>query len=970
MSTTIKHVEAAIPPAESFVPRHVGPDEKDVAEMVRTLGFSSLDALIDATIPQKIRFREGLSLPQGITELEVLTYFRALAAKNQVFRSFIGMGYSDCVTPPVIQRNIIEDPGWYTAYTPYQAEIAQGRLEALLTFQTMVIDLTGVEIANASLLDEATAAAEAMTMSYALKGKAGKEVFLVASECHPQTIDVVKTRAGVRGIEVRVASYADFKLGPDVFGALVQYPATDGAVIDYTKTVEQVHAADALLTVAADLLSLVLLTPPGEWGADIVVGNTQRFGVPLGYGGPHAAYFATKEEFKRFLPGRIIGVSRDADGKPAMRMALQTREQHIRREKATSNVCTAQVLLAVVASMYAVYHGPEGLTRIARRVHGFAAALSEGLRKLGFTIVNDDYFDTIRVAMGKHNVHAIIEEARNRRINLRVMDDRSIVVALDETVGNDDITNLLAAFNGGKDPDFGIEDLASGTDARYDERFNRTTSFLTHPVFNKHHAETEMLRYMTRLRSRDLSLEHSMIPLGSCTMKLNATAEMMPITWPGFAKIHPFAPLDQTDGYRQLFDELESALADITGFAAVSLQPNAGSQGEFAGLLVIDAYHNSRNEGHRNVCLIPQSAHGTNPASAVMAGMQVVVVKTDSRGNIDVADLKAKAEEHGLHLAALMVTYPSTHGVFEESIVEICDIVHKYGGQVYMDGANMNAMVGLCRPADIGADVCHLNLHKTFCIPHGGGGPGMGPIGVAKHLVPFLPGHPVVRLDGRHEVGAVSAAPWGSASILPISYAYIKLMGAEGLEYATKIAILNANYIAKRLEPHFPVLYKGTSGTVAHECIIDTRVVKQTSGIDVEDIAKRLMDYGFHAPTVSFPVPGTLMIEPTESEPKEELDRFCEAMISIREEIREIETGAADRQDNVLKNSPHPLGRVTASAWTHPYTRERAAFPAPWTLEFKFWPAVARVESAYGDRHLICSCLPTDAYAEAEVGIA
>ena len=970
MSTTIKHVEAAIPPAESFVPRHVGPDENDVAEMVKTLGFSSLDALIDATVPQKIRFRDGLSLPKGMTELEVLTYFRALAAKNQVFRSFIGMGYSDCVTPPVIQRNIIEDPGWYTAYTPYQAEIAQGRLEALLTFQTMVMDLTALEISNASLLDEATAAAEAMTMSYALKGKPGKEVFLVAAECHPQTIDVVKTRAGVRGIEVRVASYADFEIGPDVFGALVQYPATDGAVIDYTKTVEQVHAADALLTVAADLLSLVLLTPPGEWGADIVVGNTQRFGVPLGYGGPHAAYFATKDEFKRFLPGRIIGVSRDADGKPAMRMALQTREQHIRREKATSNVCTAQVLLAVVASMYAVYHGPQGLTRIARRVHGFAAALSEGLRKLGFAIVNDDYFDTIRVAMGKHNVHAIIEEARNRRINLRVMDDRSIVIALDETVGNDDITNLLAAFNGGKDPDFGIEDLALGTDARYDERFNRTTAFLTHPVFNKHHAETEMLRYMTKLRSRDLSLEHSMIPLGSCTMKLNATAEMMPITWPGFAKIHPFAPLDQTDGYRQLFDELESALADITGFAAVSLQPNAGSQGEFAGLLVIDAYHNSRNEGHRNVCLIPQSAHGTNPASAVMAGMQVVVVKTDSRGNIDVADLKAKAEEHGLHLAALMVTYPSTHGVFEESIVEICDIVRKYGGQVYMDGANMNAMVGLCRPADIGADVCHLNLHKTFCIPHGGGGPGMGPIGVAKHLVPFLPGHPVVRLDGRHEVGAVSAAPWGSASILPISYAYIKLMGAEGLEYATKIAILNANYIAKRLEPHFPVLYKGASGTVAHECIVDTRVVKQSSGIDVEDIAKRLMDYGFHAPTVSFPVPGTLMIEPTESEPKEELDRFCEAMISIREEIREIEAGTADRQDNVLKNSPHPLSRVTASAWTHPYTRERAAFPAPWTLEFKFWPAVARVESAYGDRNLICSCLPTDAYAEAEVGIA
>ncbi len=969
MSTTIKHVEAAIPPAESFVPRHVGPDEQDVAEMLKTLGFASLDALIDATVPRKIRLKQGLDLPKGMTELEVLTYFRALAAKNQVFRSFIGMGYSDTVTPPVIQRNIIENPAWYTAYTPYQAEIAQGRLEALLNFQTMVIDLTGLEIANASLLDEATAAAEAMTMSYALKGKPGKEVFLVASECHPQTIDVVRTRASVRGIEVRVSSYEDFEIGPDVFGALVQYPATDGAVIDYSSTVEKIHAADALITVAADLLSLVLITPPGEWGADIAVGNTQRFGVPLGYGGPHAAYFATKDEFKRFIPGRIIGVSRDADGRPALRMALQTREQHIRREKATSNVCTAQVLLAVVASMYAVYHGPGGLSRIARRVHGFTGALAEGVRRLGYTIVHEDYFDTIRVAMGKRNGQTIIDEARNRRINVRVMEDRSIVIALDETVGNDDITNLLAAFNSGKDADFGIDDLASGSDTRYDERFNRTTPFLTHPVFNKHHAETEMLRYMYKLQSRDLSLVHSMIPLGSCTMKLNATAEMMPITWPGFAKIHPFAPLDQTDGYRQLFDELESALAEITGFAGVSLQPNAGSQGEFAGLLVIDAYHASRKESHRKVCLIPQSAHGTNPASAVMAGMQVVVVKTDARGNIDVADLRAKAEEHGLHLAALMVTYPSTHGVFEESIVEICEIVHKYGGQVYMDGANMNAMVGLCRPADIGADVCHLNLHKTFCIPHGGGGPGMGPIAVAKHLVPFLPGHPVVRLDGRHEVGAVSAAPWGSASILPISYAYIKLMGGEGLEYATKVAILNANYIAKRLEPHFPVLYKGAHGTVAHECIVDTRVVKQTSGIEVEDIAKRLMDYGFHAPTVSFPVPGTLMIEPTESEPKEELDRFCDAMISIRAEIGEIESGEADRKDNVLKNSPHTVGRVTATTWTHPYTREQAAFPAEWSRDFKFWPAVARVESAYGDRNLICSCPPTDSYVDAEAGI-
>jgi len=966
MSTTIKHVETAIPPAESFIPRHVGPDGRDVAEMVKFIGFPSLDALIDATVPRKIRARQPLELPKGLTELEVLTYFRALAAKNQVFRSFIGMGYSDTVTPPVIQRNIIENPGWYTAYTPYQAEIAQGRLEALLNFQTMVIDLTAMEIANASLLDEATAAAEAMTMSYALKGKEGKEVFLVAAECHPQTIDVVKTRASVRGIQVRVSPFEDFKITPEVFGVLLQYPSTDGAVCDYTKTVEQAHASDALVTVAADILSLVLLTPPGEWGADIVVGNTQRFGVPLGYGGPHAAYFATRDEFKRHIPGRIIGVSRDADGKPALRMALQTREQHIRREKATSNVCTAQVLLAVVASMYAVYHGPQGLTRIARRVHGYATALSEGLRRLGFTIVHDDFFDTIRVAVGKRNAQSIIDEAQGRRINLRFMDDRTICIALDETVNDDDITNLLAAFNGGKDPDFGLDDLALNADTRYDERFNRTTSFLTHPVFNRHHAETEMLRYMNKLQSRDLSLVHSMIPLGSCTMKLNATAEMMPITWPGFAKIHPFAPLDQTDGYLQLFDELESALSEITGFAAVSLQPNAGSQGELAGLLVIHAYHASRNEAHRNICMIPQSAHGTNPASAVMAGMRVVVVKTDDRGNIDVADLRAKAEEHGLNLAALMVTYPSTHGVFEESIVEICEIVHKYGGQVYMDGANMNAMVGLCRPSDIGADVCHLNLHKTFCIPHGGGGPGMGPIGVAKHLVPFLPGHPVVRLDGRDQVGAVSAAPWGSASILPISLAYIKLMGGDGLEFASKVAILNANYIARRLEASFPVLYKGAHGTIAHECIVDTRVVKQASGVDVEDIAKRLMDYGFHAPTVSFPVPGTLMIEPTESEPKEELDRFCEAMISIREEIREIESGEADRQDNMLKNAPHPVSRVTASAWTHPYTRERAAFPAEWTHDFKFWPAVARVESAYGDRNLICSCPPTDSYVGSE----
>ena len=962
MSTTIKHVKDAIAPGESFVPRHVGPDERDVREMLRTLGFASLDALIDATIPERIRFRSGLDLPKGMTEPEVLAQFRAMAAKNQVFRSFIGMGYSACVTPPVIQRNIIEDPGWYTAYTPYQAEIAQGRLEALLNFQTMIKDLTGVEIANASLLDEATAAAEAMTMSYALKGKPDKEVFLVASECHPQTIDVVKTRAGARGITVRVSSYADFEIGPDVFGALMQYPATDGAVIDYTKTCEKLHAADALATVAADLLSLVLLTPPGEWGADIVVGNSQRFGVPLGYGGPHAAFFATKDEFKRHIPGRIIGVSRDADGKPALRMALQTREQHIRREKATSNVCTAQVLLAVVASMYAVYHGPQGLGRIARRVHGFATALAEGLRRLDYTIAHDDYFDTIRVEVGSGRVGAIVAEAQRRRVNLRVMDDKSIVVALDETVTEGDLTNLFAVFNGGKDAGFGVEDVSATIDPRYDERFNRTTPFMAHPVFNAHHAETEMLRYMNKLKSRDLSLVHSMIPLGSCTMKLNGTAEMMPITWPGFSKIHPFAPVEQTEGYQQLFRELESALAEITGFQAVSLQPNAGSQGEYTGLLAIRAYHHSRKDMHRDICLTPQSAHGTNPASAVMAGMKVVIVKTDERGNIDMVDLRAKAEAHAKDLAALMVTYPSTHGVFEESIVEICEIVHKAGGQVYMDGANMNAMVGLCRPADIGADVCHLNLHKTFCIPHGGGGPGMGPIGVAKHLVPFLPGHVVIEQKGRKVVGAVSAAPWGSASILPISHAYIRLMGGEGLEYATKIAILNANYIARRLASQYSLVYAGAHGLIGHECILDTRPFKQSAGVEVEDIAKRLMDYGFHAPTVSFPVAGTLMVEPTESEGKEELDRFCDAMIAIREEIREIESGAQPRDNNLLTNSPHTLADVTANTWDRPYARERAAFPTQSTREHKVWPAVGRIDGAYGDRNLVCTCPPIESH--------
>jgi len=953
---------SALESADQFAPRHIGPTPAEVSEMLSTLGYDSLDSLIDATVPERIRFRSQLSIPAARTEAETLALLRCIAARNKVFRSYIGMGFSDCVTPPVIQRNIVESPAWYTAYTPYQAEIAQGRLEALLNFQTMVADLTGLPIANASLLDESTAAAEAMGLAHALAGKGGKEVFLVADDCHPQTISVVQTRAAARGLTVHVLPYDKFEFGPQVFGALVQYPATDGAIRDYSSICDDAHAHDALVTVAADLLSLVLLSPPGEWGADIVVGNTQRFGVPLGYGGPHAGFLATRDEYKRQIPGRIIGVSRDADGAPALRMALQTREQHIRREKATSNICTAQVLLAVVASMYAVYHGPEGLERIAKRVHQLTAALAEGIRRLGLRIVHEDYFDTLRVDLGAGKGKDVMARAVESRINFRRLGDNEIGISLDETTSLADVVDILKLLSGSSATDTNFDELLAASDPRYDERFRRTSAFLTHPVFNKYHSETELLRYIYRLQARDLSLVHSMIPLGSCTMKLNATAEMMPITWPLFNKIHPFAPVDQTAGYAQLFRELEADLAEITGFTAVSLEPNAGSQGEYSGLLAIAAYHESRGEAHRKICLIPQSAHGTNPASAVMAGMTVVVVKTDPSGNIDVADLRDKAEAHRADLAALMVTYPSTHGVFEETISDICAIVHANGGQVYMDGANMNAMVGLCRPGDVGADVCHLNLHKTFCIPHGGGGPGMGPICVASHLAPFLPGHPVIDQPGRETVGAVSEAPWGSASILPISYAYIRMMGPDGLVEATRIAILNANYMAKRLEPHYPVLYRGQNGTVAHECIIDTRVVKTTSGVDVEDIAKRLMDYGFHAPTVSFPVAGTMMIEPTESESKAELDRFCDAMIAIREEIRAIESGTADRADNLLKNAPHTAARITADEWTHPYPRSQAAYPAPWVRESKFWPATARIESAYGDRNLICSCPPTDSY--------
>ncbi|MBX6331539.1 MAG: aminomethyl-transferring glycine dehydrogenase [Gemmatimonadaceae bacterium] len=963
MTTMSKPV--SLTDSDSFIPRHIGPSDADVQAMLELLGYDTLDDLIDATIPEGIRLRRPLALGEGRSETAALRHFRKIAGRNQVFRSFIGMGYYGCLVPPVIQRNILENPAWYTAYTPYQAEIAQGRLEALLNFQTMIIDLTGLPIANASLLDEGTAAAEAMAMSYGLKGSASKNTFFVSDTCHPQTIDVVRTRARARGFTVVVGDHRTFAFGPEVFGALVQYPASDGAIYDYRGVAERVHAAGALLTVAADPLSLTLLVPPGEWGADIAVGSTQRFGVPMGFGGPHAAYFATRDEFKRQIPGRIIGVSRDAEGRPALRMALQTREQHIRREKATSNVCTAQVLLAVMASMYAVWHGPEGLKRIAARVHRLTEALADGLRRLGYTITHDVFFDTVRVELGTRKLSEILREARAQQINVRVIDDTTVGISLGESTLTEDVDDLLTVFNGGVRPLFTAEEVAADVDDRYDERFARTSPFLTHPVFNRYHSETEMLRYMRKLESRDLSLTHSMIPLGSCTMKLNATAEMLPISWREIAMLHPFAPREQADGYSIMFERLESALAEITGFAAVSLQPNAGSQGEYAGLLVIRKYHESRGEGHRTVCLIPQSAHGTNPASAVMAGLQVVVVRTDEHGNIDIDDLRAKAEAHRNDLAALMVTYPSTHGVFEEGIREICEIVHANGGQVYMDGANMNAMVGLCRPADIGADVCHLNLHKTFCIPHGGGGPGMGPIAVASHLAPFLPGHVLADVGGSEATGAVSSAPWGSASILPISYMYIELMGGEGLTRATKIAILNANYVAKRLEPYYPVLYKGKNGTVAHECIIDPRAFKASAGVEVEDIAKRLMDYGFHAPTVSFPVAGTLMVEPTESESKAELDRFCDALIAIREEIRDIETGKSDRLDNPLKNAPHTLESVLSSDWKRPYTREQAAFPAPWTRERKFWPSVARVESAFGDRNLVCACPPIEEYASA-----
>ncbi|KYG82031.1 glycine dehydrogenase (decarboxylating) alpha subunit /glycine dehydrogenase (decarboxylating) beta subunit [Roseivirga ehrenbergii] len=958
---------------QKFEDRHNGPDQQDVAEMLKVIGLPSVDALIDETVPAGIRMKEPLNLPLPKSEFQFLKDLRQVASHNQLFKSYIGMGYYDTIVPGVIQRNILENPGWYTAYTPYQAEIAQGRLEALINFQTMVMDLTGMPIANASLLDEATAAAEAMFMFSGLKKKEKKNAntFFVDENTFPQTIDLLKTRSIPVGINLVIGKIEELDLtSEDLYGVLYQYPAGDGSVRDFKSFIETAQANNVFVTAAADLMSLALLTPPGEMGADAVVGTTQRFGVPMGYGGPHAAYFATKDEFKRQIPGRIIGVSIDSQGNKAYRMALQTREQHIRREKATSNICTAQVLLGVMAGMYGVYHGSKGIKHIALKIHGFAKLLEKGLTSLEFKQLNEVYFDTLRIEAESSVSDKIRTIAEVNEINFRYFENGDIGISVDETTRVDDIQLILDVFAeaSGQVVKFDLDAEAAGLEVELPKNLERTSDFMTHPVFNQYHSEHEMLRYIKKLENKDLSLVHSMISLGSCTMKLNATAEMVPVTWPEFGGIHPFAPLDQTKGYQMLFNDLVDWLSEITGFDDVSLQPNSGAQGEYAGLMVIRAYHESRGDMQRNVAIIPTSAHGTNPASAVMAGMKVVLVACDERGNIDVEDLKLKVEQNSNELSCLMVTYPSTHGVFEESIKDICQIVHDNGGQVYMDGANMNAQVGLTSPGLIGADVCHLNLHKTFCIPHGGGGPGMGPIGVRSHLAPFLPGSPVVESGGEHAITAVSAAPWGSASILTISYAYIAMMGAEGLTNATKLAILNANYIKAILEKEYKILYAGSKGRCAHEMIVDCRDFK-ASKIEVGDIAKRLMDYGFHAPTVSFPVAGTLMIEPTESESKVELDRFCEAMLSIRQEIREVMDGIADESDNVLINSPHTQAMVLEGNWERPYSREKAVYPAEYVKEAKFWPTVARIDSAYGDRNLMCSCIPVSDYAPEEAAV-
>ncbi len=950
-------------PTDTFVRRHIGPDDQETRVMLRTIGAESLDQLVQETIPAGIQLGRALELGPGFEdgrgEAEVLAELHGIAKKNRTMRSLIGCGYSGTMTPPVIQRNILENPSWYTQYTPYQAEISQGRLEALLNFQTVVSDLTGLPLTGASLLDEATAAAEAMGMAWTT-ARQKKNRFFVSEDCHPQTIAVIKTRAEAIGIQVDVGA-PDSCNFDDLFGAIVQYPTTYGAVEDYAAFFEKVHDAGALAIVAADLLSLTILRAPAEFGADIAVGSSQRFGVPLGYGGPHAAFLSTTEQYKRILPGRLIGVSRDAAGNQALRMALQTREQHIRRDKATSNICTAQVLLAVMAGMYAVYHGPDGLREIGERVHGMAETLRSGLKAAGVKVADGPVFDSLLVEVADANrVHAA---AREHGINLREIDGTRVGVALDERTTAEELATLFAIFGAGGES---VQDHAARVDLGYAAPFARTSSYMSHKVFHQYHSEHELLRYIHRLASKDLSLTTSMIALGSCTMKLNATSEMLPVSWPEFGDVHPFVPLDQAEGYTQMLNQLSHALEEITGFAKVSLQPNAGSQGEYAGMLAIRAYHRAQGNPDRKVCLIPTSAHGTNPASAVMSGMRVVAIKCDKHGNIAVDDLREKAEKHKDELAAIMVTYPSTHGVFESAIKEICEIVHANGGRVYMDGANMNAQVGLCRPADFGADVCHLNLHKTFCIPHGGGGPGMGPIGVVADLAPFLPGHPVVSMGGEQSFGTVSAAPWGSPSILPISYMYIAMMGAAGLKRATEVAILNANYMAKRLEDHYPVLYRGEGGRSAHEFIIDLRQFEKSAGIVAEDVAKRLMDYGYHAPTMSFPVTGTLMIEPTESETKAELDRFCDAMISIRDEIRAIESGTADKEDNPLVNAPHTAAAVMATEWNRGYTREEAAYPADWTREHKFWPTVARIDNGFGDKNLICTCPSVEEMAEVD----
>ena len=933
-----------------FVDRHVGPNQEELSQMLHTIGVGSIEELIDLSIPKSILSKEKLNVGNGISEKELIEKLKSIAEKNTIMKTYIGMGYYNCITPPVIQRNILENPGWYTQYTPYQAEISQGRLEALINFQTMVCDLTALPIANASLLDEATAAAEAMTMTYRMSKD--RNIFLVSKHCHPQTIDVLKTRSEPLGITIQLCDDDDFIFNQNVFGSILQYPDTNGSVNNFQKITNAAHKESAYVIIATDLMSLALLKPPGELGADVALGSSQRFGVPMGYGGPHAAFFAVKENFKRFLPGRLIGVSVDSEGNQAYRMSLQTREQHIRREKATSNICTAQVLLAIMSGMYAVYHGPKRIKEIARTIHQHTCDLAISLSKAGYEILNDTFFDTIRF-LGPDKTK---EKLLKHNINIREFSDGSLGISIDETVMKKDISHLLSILNVSHELN-NISTLPSD--------LRRETSFLSHPVFNSYHSETEMLRYIHRLETKDLSLNTSMIPLGSCTMKLNATTEMIGVTWPEFASIHPFVPVNQAKGYKHLFDDLSNWLGDITGLPGVSLQPNSGAQGEYAGLMVIRAFHLSQGDSNRNVCLIPESAHGTNPASAIMCGMEVIVVKCDSKGNIDIEDLKNKAQKHQNNLAALMITYPSTHGVFESTVQKICKIIHDHKGQVYMDGANLNAMVGVSRVSDIGVDVCHINLHKTFAIPHGGGGPGMGPICAAKHLTSFLPTHNVIPCNtSSNAISAVSATPWGSAGVLPISWSYMALLGNEGMKKSTSIAILNANYMAKLLEDHFPILYRGENGFNAHEFIIDLRPIRKESGITDEDIAKRLMDYGFHAPTMSWPVPGTLMIEPTESESKNELDRFCSAMISIKKEINDVIEGKSDAKNNMLKNSPHTMETITKETWDHPYTREDAVFPAPWLREYKYWPTVGRIENAIGDRNLICTCPDISDYEE------